>query len=172
MNFDNLNKWLTLFANLGVLAGIIFLSLEIDQSNRIAMREARSELTTTRTEISKSAWESAEIAGLMVKLTSNEPELTETEEYQAYSFAMLQINQAISLNATYEAGFLTEEILERNMLGSRNIVRGLPGLVPYLRQAIEQLELTEPVFGENAPHALKNLGDEIIRLEQLGSGTK
>ena len=43
MNMDILNKWLTLVANAGVIAGIIFLSIEvgqqsesIDQSNRIA----------------------------------------------------------------------------------------------------------------------------------------
>ena len=33
MNLDNLNKWLTLTANLGVIVGIIFLSIEVSQQN-------------------------------------------------------------------------------------------------------------------------------------------
>ena len=32
MNLDNLNKWLTLVANIGVLAGIIFLAIEVGQN--------------------------------------------------------------------------------------------------------------------------------------------
>jgi len=35
MNLDNLNKWLTLFANIGVLAGIFFLAFEIQQDSSV-----------------------------------------------------------------------------------------------------------------------------------------
>jgi hypothetical protein len=34
MNLDNFNKWLTLTANVGVLAGIVFLAVEIQQSRQ------------------------------------------------------------------------------------------------------------------------------------------
>ena len=34
MNLDNLNKWLALTANLGVIAGILFLALEISQNTK------------------------------------------------------------------------------------------------------------------------------------------
>ena len=167
MNIDNLNKWLTLIANLGVLAGIVFLSLEIDQSNRIAIREARSQLLDTRAEINMASWANEDIAELMVKLRELAPELTPIEEYRAYSFAMLQITQAIDLNANYEGGFLTDQLLARNMEGARNVIRGLPALAPYLRQGIEQLQLSEPVFGDDAVAALRNIGEEIVRIEQL-----
>ena len=40
MNLDKLNGWLTLAANLGVLAGIVFLAIELDQSNRQARSDA------------------------------------------------------------------------------------------------------------------------------------
>ena len=36
MNTDRLNRWLTLAANLGVLAGLIVLIMEIRQSSAIA----------------------------------------------------------------------------------------------------------------------------------------
>ena len=40
MDTEKLNKWVSLLANIGVLAGIVFLGLEIRQSNRIAMASA------------------------------------------------------------------------------------------------------------------------------------
>ena len=33
MNFDKLNNWFSVLSNLGVIAGLIFLAIEIDQSN-------------------------------------------------------------------------------------------------------------------------------------------
>jgi len=45
MNLDNLNRWLTLLANLGVLAGIVFLAFEIQQNNTIAKAQTRSEIS-------------------------------------------------------------------------------------------------------------------------------
>lgn len=45
MNLDSINKWLTLIANMGVLAGVIFLVFELQQNNVIAKAETRSEIT-------------------------------------------------------------------------------------------------------------------------------
>jgi len=38
---DRLNRWLTLGANLGVIAGIIFLGFELRQNNQLLVEEAR-----------------------------------------------------------------------------------------------------------------------------------
>jgi hypothetical protein len=39
MRISDINQWLTLLGNIAILAGIIFLSMEIQQSNRIALSE-------------------------------------------------------------------------------------------------------------------------------------
>lgn len=165
MNYDNLNKWLAVLANIGVLAGIVFLSLEIDQSNRIAEREARSELIDLSIASNRASWESPEIAALMVKLREKNPELTEIEEYRAFSYANLQVNQAIRLNLTFEEGLLDEAVLERNMAGNRSFLRGLPGLAPYLRQALDQVGLTEIAFGSDGTASIRSLGEVILQIE-------
>ena len=41
MNLDSLNKWLTLTANLGVIAGIIFLAIELRQNNDLMAGQDR-----------------------------------------------------------------------------------------------------------------------------------
>ena len=44
MNIDSINKWLTLTANIGVLAGIIFLGLEIRQNSEALLAGSRQDL--------------------------------------------------------------------------------------------------------------------------------
>ena len=41
MNADRLNRWLTLGANMGVIAGIIFLGFELRQNNQLLVEQAR-----------------------------------------------------------------------------------------------------------------------------------
>ena len=50
MNLDNLNKWLTLSANLGVLLGIVFLALELRQSTNMTRAQTRDAMTEKQLE--------------------------------------------------------------------------------------------------------------------------
>ena len=42
MNLDSLNKWLMLAANIGVITGIIFLAIEVDQNNLSTKGQTRA----------------------------------------------------------------------------------------------------------------------------------
>ena len=66
MNLDNLNKWLSLVANLGVLVGIIFLGLEIQQNTSYLRR---GEMNATMDQISVMRMEmlNSNIADLLVR---------------------------------------------------------------------------------------------------------
>jgi hypothetical protein len=44
MNMDNLNKWLALAANVGVIAGIIFLAIEIQQNTEMMRSQTRDNM--------------------------------------------------------------------------------------------------------------------------------
>ena len=44
MNLDRVNRWLTLGANLGVLAGIVFLAFEIRQNSEALLAGSRQDL--------------------------------------------------------------------------------------------------------------------------------
>ena len=48
MDTDRLNRWLTLVANLAVVAGIIFLALELRQNNDLLEAQARATLSANR----------------------------------------------------------------------------------------------------------------------------
>ena len=42
MNIEKMNSWMTLVANIGVVAGIVFLAFEIRQNNELLTAQARS----------------------------------------------------------------------------------------------------------------------------------
>ena len=42
MKFDKANNWLTLIANIGVIAGILFLAFEIRQNNELLAQQSRA----------------------------------------------------------------------------------------------------------------------------------
>ena len=42
---EKLNRWLTLIANLGVIAGLVFLIIEIDQNNNMMQAQTRSSIS-------------------------------------------------------------------------------------------------------------------------------
>ena len=42
MKFDKANSWLTLIANIGVIAGILFLAFEIRQNNELLAQQSRA----------------------------------------------------------------------------------------------------------------------------------
>jgi len=44
MSLDGINKWLALAANLGVLAGIVFLGLEVRQNSEALLAGSRQDL--------------------------------------------------------------------------------------------------------------------------------
>ena len=87
MNFDNLNKWLTLLANIGVIAGIVFLSVELQQNNKLLESQARLnelEASTARIQVSLN---NPELAHLNFKATSGE-NLTPEEENLYFDYAL------------------------------------------------------------------------------------
>ena len=80
MNVDKFNSWLTLLANVGVLAGIVFLALEIKQNTQMLERQAHLE-------------RSGNISGLLVEPGSALPGIY--AKVKAVDGAMEPVTQAI-----------------------------------------------------------------------------
>ena len=68
MYFERLDRWLTLFANLGVLLGIVFLVIEINQNTEaIRIESAIAEFSGTDAAFGPAAYES-EVTNILVKV--------------------------------------------------------------------------------------------------------
>ena len=113
MNLDKFNKWLTLAANIGVIAGIIFLALELQQNNRFLSAQAQYNLLKNRTEDNNIIMANPEIASLWFKESNNET-LSDEEKYRIDSYIIKAlINWQYEYNQ-YKEGNLAEKDLPVN----------------------------------------------------------
>ena len=107
MNLEKLNTWLSLLANIGVLAGIVFLAIEISQSNR----QAQSETFQARiNEIDQSQREYAlsdVLPELYVKISQSGVEsLSPVELERVSNWELATITRLNGQFIQYQQGFL------------------------------------------------------------------
>ena len=81
MDTDKINRWLTLAANIGVLAGIIFLAMEVQQNNEILSAQARRDQLDARSAAGAMVITNSDLAEITYK-ASNGEKLTPYEEYR------------------------------------------------------------------------------------------
>ena len=85
MDNDRLNRWLTLGANFGVIAGILLLAYELRQNNALVVAEARYNRLIVNTENYGRMAENREFAELWLKAADNE-ELSRSEQTRIDAF--------------------------------------------------------------------------------------
>ena len=73
MDKDNLNKWLTLTANLAVVAGIVFLAFELKQNNELLEAEIRASRRDVRAADFLLPLEHPQYANALIKKHGGEP---------------------------------------------------------------------------------------------------
>ncbi len=81
MDSTKLNGLISLIANVGVIAGIVFLGIEINQNSKLLRAESSFSMLQNRQSLRNQIFENPEIAQLMVKAENKEP-LSEIEHYR------------------------------------------------------------------------------------------
>lgn len=143
MNVDKLNQWLSLLANVGVLVGLVFLIVELNQANRIAVYTAESTRSSQFIGMNTSRIENPEI---IAKLMQPDPEFTDTEWVQALYTARQQINTWIDAENAVINGLLSETTRRGVFNDIDVVIAEMPGLIPawdYLFEAYKMDENTE-----------------------------
>jgi hypothetical protein len=129
---DKLNKWLTLLANFGVLAGIVFLAIEISQNTeslemnrQIALAEAYATRNNTIQDSQVQAAVSPDFAALYVKWQQQGSEaLTEEERFRVTSWETARYFRIESQYIMWEQGLLKEDFIENLREITRRSVEG------------------------------------------------
>ena len=145
MEPNQLNRWLNLAANLGVIVGIVFLIVELDQTNRIARYTAEVGWRSQAMDINSSRIEYSEI---YAKLQADSAELTPSERAQALMMARQLFNFWISAESAYDLGLISESSLENTLIDISVSLAEAPGLVPsfaYLLNAYKMDSETSKV---------------------------
>ena len=82
MNIEKTNQWLSLIANVGVVAGVVFLAFEIQQNNELLIQESRYSMLENQKDWKFFLNGNPEIAKLIYASSSGE--LNEIEKFRRF----------------------------------------------------------------------------------------
>ena len=127
MDSDKLNKWLTLVANVGVIAGIVFLAIEIRQNSDAIRAQTRGQLTEQVMELFSVNMNDQEYASVLMR-GNNVEELSPVEQYQYYRHRKAWVNHWRNVVYQYEMGMYDESEFENQISTIRADMEIFPGL--------------------------------------------
>ena len=132
MNLDSTNRWLTLVANIGVLAGIIFLAYELQQNTVATQLEAASNFNASFSEIELFIAGSPEFAELLSRGREGE-EITGADQLRLLVFYNQVLRQWQFTHFQYMSGAMDEDNWQAQRAFMEEIIRGDLGLLNHWR---------------------------------------
>ena len=130
MDLDRVNRWLTLAANAGVMAGIVFLAFELRQNTVATQLEAASNFQDSFSELDLFIVGNPEFAELLRKGREGE-EISPTEELRLWVFYGNVLRQWQFNYFQYKAGALDENIWKGNHVRLVQIIDDDRGLLEH-----------------------------------------
>lgn len=135
MDFDKLNKWMTLGANLGVVAGLVFLAFEVQtntQANRLAvLNNLGEQYFQGHAQIA----ENGELAGIVVMAHSG-GDLTDVEQFRYRSWVFMRVSRVTTMLRAYDVGVVSESDMRTALRAIRDNARNYPSF----RSLIEPID--------------------------------
>ena len=97
MNLEKLNSWLTLSANIGVFAGIIFVAYEIRQNTTQLRSETSNSITEAINVINANEYANPELADLLHRGDQSFNSLNDVEKrrYSSYQYSRLNLAEYV-----------------------------------------------------------------------------
>ena len=131
----SLDVWIQLTGMLGVLGGLIFVGLEMHQSQQIALAVQQQARTEIFTGIVNSVNESSDVSlyQILVKVTDNAP-LTASEKKIAENYALQTIWVFENDFIQYQAGLIDENVWTAKLFSIRTLAS-----LCHFRDAVEYL---------------------------------
>ena len=127
MDSEKLNSWLTLAANVGVIAGIVFLAIEIRQNSDSIRAQTRAQLADGVTELFSVNMNDKEYAGVLMR-GNNLEDLTPVERYQYYRHRSAWVHYWNNVAYQYELGMYEKSEFEHQISTIRADMETFPGL--------------------------------------------
>ena len=107
MDRDRLNRWLTLGANIGVLFGIVFLIVELNQTREMNRGETRNQVAAELSELLRDVGNNPQLAELIVRAERGE-ELTPGEDMQYTQRILSMLRYFENVHYQYRQGLYDE----------------------------------------------------------------
>ena len=153
MNSKILNKWLTLAANIGVIAGIVFLGIELQQNNEYLSAQSKYNLFQNQVSMVDQILESPRLTSMIVRASAKE-ELTREDEFVLTQLASRMVQNWRWEFEEYEAGRLSYE--ELPIIAWQNAYQG------KIWPALPVKEVIDNVDTARAPRFSQFLEDNVV----------
>lgn len=127
---DSANRWLTLAANVAVLAGIVFLAFELQQNTVATRLEVASHFQDSFSEIEMMIAGDPEFAELLTRGRTG-GDLSTTEQFRISVFYTNVLRQWQFVHFQYLTDALDEEIWRGQRAYFQEVVRGDAGLFDH-----------------------------------------
>jgi hypothetical protein len=108
MNLNKVNHWLTLLANIGVLAGIVFLAIEIRNSSNAVTAQMQDSIADGFTTLNMATINDPQVGVTMVIGMKQPDRLSDTEAIRFSMYLRALFNQYIRVHGMYKIGLLDE----------------------------------------------------------------
>jgi cytochrome bd-type quinol oxidase subunit 2 len=136
LNSENLNKWITLLANIGVLVGLVFLAVEVRQSNRIAIAATEMSVRDKFISLNENVLSNDSVAALLAKATDANAEFSDLEDQKLYAYLYAFINTWISIEMAYTNGVVPQKTFDIVEEDIRNMLSDYPALGRFMGTAV------------------------------------
>ena len=103
----DLGQAITILANVGVIAGILFLAIELQQNNDLLSAQARAARIELKTDFEGSLYQNAELAEIIARAHAND-ELTEAEEIRLLWLGRRMLTSFQYVYNEYQQGMIEE----------------------------------------------------------------
>ena len=140
----DVGQTLGILANIGVIAGILFLAFEIQQSNRIAIASSEIGIRNSFLSMNESIYTNTDVAELLAKATDSNVEFSTVEEIKIYSFVLGLMNTWLSVEIAYANGLVPPETYGVIEDDARSFLAEYPATLPVWHQAIDDFPALAP----------------------------
>ena len=103
MNFEHLNRWLTLFANIGIVIGLIMVAVQIQQESDLARAQLFSDHTDSRRDWNQAMMGESPME-IVAKSIENPTELTLAESHVMDFYLVGAVNELRRLEMLANSG--------------------------------------------------------------------
>lgn len=147
----DLGQTLTILANIGVIAGIVFLGMEIRQANRIALVTAEYELRNNFSSANDAILTNTELAEFVHQTMALNAPLEGSDIEKARSWVFRNMNVWLAATFAYQNGIATETTFENildNVRAELRVARSNPDMLAMWRSGYERFPSLHatPVF--------------------------
>jgi hypothetical protein len=138
---------------IALLVSLVFLALEINQSNKIAIASVSYDILSDYNEYHRQVLADPEVAEFISKLArADDTTLSPADEARAHAFVTIFINLWFAIQTAHDNGQLTDDGYRAYLEDARHALRRYPRAVPYFKASVEstpslhELEIFQPIF--------------------------